>query len=320
MKTVEIILASCFLFLASCLFASNEGTATATFLKLEQGAKPIGMGGAFTGIANNADGIYYNPAGLGSLTKKEVSVTYSAMYQDMMSSYLSFALPTYKFGTFGLGITYLTVDKIEKTNDDGVSLGDAKISNLAGAVYYAKKLDMLAIGGGVKFIQQDYDAAKGSGLAADVGGLFTIVKDKLSLGLSVLNLGPKAKIGDTKNKLPLIIRGGIGFTPVQKLTIGSDLEKPNDADMKLHLGGEYAFSPLMSVRIGYETMKDIGGGLTAGVGIKNQLGGEGGLGGGESFFGSSASKKGAITFCIDYAYVSYGEWEATHRISVGLQF
>jgi len=300
----------------NCLFASNEGTATAAFLRLEQGARPIGMGGAFVGISDSVDGLYYNPAGLAQLTGKEVSFTYSSMYQDISSSFLSFAIPTEKIGSFGIGITYLTVDKIEKTNSVGSSLGNINVYNLAAAVYYAKKLNIISLGGGVKFIQQDYDTAKGTGIAVDIGGLVSIIEDKLSLGLSAVNIGPKTKIGDEKNKLPLNIRGGIGFNPKKSLTFGVDLEKPNDADNKFHIGCEYAFSSLMAVRVGYETMKDVGGGLTAGVGIKSELG----VGGEESFFGNSVSKKNLMIFRFDYAYVSYGDLEATHRISVGLKF
>ncbi|MDO8735064.1 MAG: PorV/PorQ family protein [Elusimicrobiota bacterium] len=311
---LPLLITSYFLLSTSCLYASNEGTATATFLKLEQGARPIGMGGAFVGISDSADGLYYNPAGIAQLARKEVSFTYSSMYQDIMGSFLSFAIPTEKSGSFGLAITYLTVDKIEKTNAAGASLGDTNIYNLAAAVYYAKKLNEISLGGGMKFIQQDYDAAKGTGIAADIGGLISIIKDKLSLGLSVVNIGPETKIGDVKNKLPLNIRGGVGFNPIKTLTFGVDLEKPNDADNKIHIGGEYAFNPSMAVRVGYETMKDVGGGLTAGVGIKSELGGE------ESFFGSSVSKKNLMLFCLDYAYVSFGDLEATHRISVGLKF
>ncbi len=315
-KLKIFLLLSTFLpfYLSTCLFASNEGTATATFLKMEQGARPIGMGGAFTGISDSVDGLYYNPAGIAQLSRKEVSFTYSSMYQDIMGSFLSFAIPTAKYGSFGLGITYLTVDKIEKTNAAGTSLGDTNIYNLAAAIYYAKQLDAVSLGAGVKFIQQDYDAAKGTGIAGDIGGIVSIIEDKLSLGISAVNLGPKTKIGDEKNKLPLNIRGGLGFYPIKGLTLGVDLEKPNDADNKLHIGGEYAFNPLMAVRVGYETMKDVGGGLTAGVGIKSELGAD------ESFFGSSVSKKNLMLFCLDYAYVSYGDLEATHRISVGLKF
>ena len=33
------------------------------FLKIEPGSRPVGMGGAFTGLANDINTIFWNPAG-----------------------------------------------------------------------------------------------------------------------------------------------------------------------------------------------------------------------------------------------------------------
>lgn len=315
-KNLLFCLTFIFLFFAAYLYAGDEGTATGVFLRMEQGAKPIGMGGAFVGIADNADGIYYNPAGIAQLERKEFSLTYSLLYEDISSSFLSFVLPTEKIGSFGVGVTYLNVAKIEKTDTSGNSLGDTSIYNLAAALYYAKKIGMFSLGGGVKFIQQDYDAAKGTGLAVDAGLLLQVIKDKLSAGLSVVNAGPQAKVGDWKNKLPMNIRGGVGYKPINGLTLGVDLEKPVDRDMKLHIGGEYQVSSMFAIRLGYQPMKNLGGnaGLTAGIGIRTEVGKE------RLSWGLTEAVENLPVFCFDYTYVSYGELKNTHRVSAGLRF
>ena len=42
----------------------GAGTTGAAFLKIEGGSRPVGMGGAFAGLANDVNTIFWNPAGL----------------------------------------------------------------------------------------------------------------------------------------------------------------------------------------------------------------------------------------------------------------
>ncbi|GBU22564.1 hypothetical protein R80B4_02474 [Fibrobacteres bacterium R8-0-B4] len=53
----------------SCLFAVEEasaiGQSAVVTLGFPVGARPTAMGEAFTGLANDANAIFYNPAGLG---------------------------------------------------------------------------------------------------------------------------------------------------------------------------------------------------------------------------------------------------------------
>jgi hypothetical protein len=42
-------------------------------VRLDKGARAIGVGGAFTGLANSAFALFYNPAGLMLLSSREVS-------------------------------------------------------------------------------------------------------------------------------------------------------------------------------------------------------------------------------------------------------
>ena len=45
----------------------------AAFLKLGMGARPVGLGGAFTAISNDVNAIAYNPAGIAQLESNEYS-------------------------------------------------------------------------------------------------------------------------------------------------------------------------------------------------------------------------------------------------------
>jgi len=297
---------------SACL-ADNVGTTTASFLRIEQGARAVAMGSAFTGIADSADAVFYNPAGIAQITRKEMSVTYSALYSDIQSSFLSFVSPVSKTASIGIGVTYVTFDKIESMDGSGNSLGMIKPTNMAAAVYYSEKLQDIIVGGGIKFIKQDYVAEKGNAYAVD-GGILYKMSDNLSLGAAVFNLGPKAKLGDASNKLPSNIRGGIGYKLSKNVTIGCDAEKPVDLDTRIHIGCEYELSRSLVARVGYQSLKDIG--LTAGVGLRSEMT----TTEDETWGQASEPKKTSYMISIDYAYVSYANLDATHRISAGIKF
>ncbi|MGQ9707961.1 MAG: hypothetical protein ACUVUR_03690, partial [bacterium] len=46
-----------------------------TFMKLGVGARPVAMGQAFTGVADDANALFYNPAGLALNSQFDASVT-----------------------------------------------------------------------------------------------------------------------------------------------------------------------------------------------------------------------------------------------------
>src|SRR4029077_8125627 len=49
----------------ACAFGKDQvGTSGAQFLKIGPGARPVGMGEAFTGVPDDIHAIYWNPAGL----------------------------------------------------------------------------------------------------------------------------------------------------------------------------------------------------------------------------------------------------------------
>ena len=58
------------------------------------GTRPLGMGGAFIAIADDANAISWNPAGLPGLRRKEFTSTYSDLYSlGITKSYMGLVLP-----------------------------------------------------------------------------------------------------------------------------------------------------------------------------------------------------------------------------------
>ncbi|MBU0567282.1 hypothetical protein KJ693_09645 [bacterium] len=56
--------------------SAEPGATGASFLKIGVGARALGMGGAFVGLADDASALYWNPAGTSQLNQKELFFAY----------------------------------------------------------------------------------------------------------------------------------------------------------------------------------------------------------------------------------------------------
>ena len=83
---------------------SNDASAgkAGAFLRVGVGARPLGMGGAFTAISNDVYGSYWNPAGLGQLNSVQLMGMYSLLTLDRTLNYAATAFPVKGMGTIGL--------------------------------------------------------------------------------------------------------------------------------------------------------------------------------------------------------------------------
>lgn len=71
------------------------------------GARPLGMGGAFIGIADDVETVYWNPAGLTSVEEEKVHITLTMNSRDQMG-YRVFIGFNKKFNNFNLGLSYIS--------------------------------------------------------------------------------------------------------------------------------------------------------------------------------------------------------------------
>ena len=99
-----------FFFILGVSSAVQAGNTTAAFLKIGVGARPIGMGNAFTAVADDINSLAWNPAGLSLLSRRELGVMHSELFADTRYDFLGYAHPM-KTGTLGLGINYLSLRK-----------------------------------------------------------------------------------------------------------------------------------------------------------------------------------------------------------------
>ncbi len=234
------------------LQAQNTITTAVPFLLISPDTRANGMGEANVAIADNANAMFWNPAGLGYQRGFDVSLTHTnwlpAFNADLFYDNVSakYHLPGY--GTFALGITYLNLGESEYTDDKGQSKGIFKSYEFAVAIAYGVRIHrFLAVGTSIRYIHssltpssvkvgQEEGSGKGSSISFDMAAMFRPVfkgylADRLSLGINISNIGPKMTYFDEAqaDPLPTNLKFGAAFRAYNddfnKLTVALDFNK-----------------------------------------------------------------------------------------------
>jgi len=91
------------------------GSTAAPFLKIGVGGRALGMGEAYTTLAEDITGIYWNPAGLANITKMQVILNHYEYIADLNYDFGALAIPVRGVGTIGAFIGFLGMPDIERT-------------------------------------------------------------------------------------------------------------------------------------------------------------------------------------------------------------
>lgn len=244
-------------------FARQDGGRPGAFLDFAASARSLGMGGAHTGVADDASATYWNPSGLAQLERKDVVTLYSVLYQDTHFGSFSYAQPTVDYGTFGVGLVLLNTGGIDKRDVSQESIGSFSASESAVLLSHGLRLnDRWSIGETLKGVRQDIDQWSGSSFGVDLGSLYQ-VDDRLQFGLALRNAwAPSIRLRDESEKFPLDARLGVKFLALRHFTVASDLSQTTGRSAKLHMGGEYLFNDTVALRAGLNESE-----ISAGLGV-----------------------------------------------------
>ena len=293
-----------FSFINAHAFLSRDdiGSTTAQFLKLGIGAKSAGMGNAVTSINNGTDAIYWNPANLSYIDKKELSFSHTIWFEDVNYEWLAFVLPTTEYGVFGAGLQYVSYGSIDRV--DNTNTPDGSFSPLDMALYlsYANSYDNLNFGLNLKYIYSKIEESA-SAIGLDLGATYKLDNDKTSFGAAITNFGTDMKFNRETESLPFLFKVGAAHYLLDDWLVSLDLNFPKDNEFYFNFGTQYSIEVAddlkFALRAGYEGRnKDIPGfnWINLGFGLEY------------------------LDFKFDYAFVPYGDIGMTHRFSFGIKF
>ncbi len=260
MKRAIFLLIAVSILTAACLAQENLG------------ARPISMGGAFTGLADDVNAIFVNPAGIGYLIGESASI--STKISKGTQYTIIGGVERTSIGAFGIGYITSAFDLVDPTDTEYLSEGGetpVRAMNQTLVLSYARQLnefmvvpdDMgkLSLGASVKFSSNKINTAKGlsetngsSGLKADVAAVFK-PNDSFSWGLSMKNLFTKTDKTDAA-------QADEGFDVAMGIS-GNVFDKSLtwSAEGKC-IGFEYKPAPSLAVRVGRD-----GDYNTSGIGV-----------------------------------------------------
>jgi hypothetical protein len=328
------------------ILADGPGTYLAAFLEVDGGTRQIGMGGAFTGMGDDAMTIYYNPAGLRFLKGSEIHFSGSSWpaglsYQHIVYGFRHSVVPGY----FGLSWTIMQMGPFTETTEyydpnsefgigilETVDAGDMAFSGS----YAWEFFDGFSVGGTFKWYHLAMADAFCEGVCGDLGVLYDTRFRNLRIGAAVQNVGPANRWAGTGEgdgfgdefPMPTFYRAGASIrvydVVTHRLTVA--------ADYKIPLRGRGAIHDLLKDFGGVETLlraddrrAHIGGEYTYNRGSMFAYGRAGyrfgydeeGLTFGLGFeFPSSED----VDFRLDYAFVDMKNLEDVNRFSLAFIF
>lgn len=231
------------------------------------------IGKAFTGLADDVEAVYYNPAGLAQLYSHNIKSSYLDLYGHQLG-YFGYALPTRRFGTFGANVIHFRSKGIDSRDENMNPYGTYYFAQSCVLLSYAYLTgNVLSMGTNLKFITSKIAQYGSVGIGGDLG-FFLFPRHNYTLGVSVQNiLGPKLQYldGGTTEEFPATFRVGGAIKLYQgRAIIVADLVKNilEYSGVKPHLGFEFVpVYPILILRAGFDENT-----LNSGIGVRKFFG------------------------------------------------
>jgi hypothetical protein len=309
----------------------NLGTSGAQFLEIPAGARPSAIGGAVVASARDASALFWNPAGIVNVASADLHLSHTSWWASMSVTHAAVVLTDQSFGSFGLSVALLSVDKMEVTTElepEGTGQFFDARDLMIGATYARRLTEDFSVGVTAKYVNQRIWSQTASGMAFDVGTQYHIDFRDLTIAMSMTNFGgdmrydgqelsvkydadpsmsynrlTPARLAGEDYALPLRFQVGVSIMPVKledmSLLLEVDAVHPNDNDERLNVGGELNILQYFNLRGGYRFGYDTER-ATFGAGVDMPL--------------------GDLRVVIDYAYATYDLLPSINRFSLGIRF
>ncbi|MFA5140220.1 MAG: type IX secretion system membrane protein PorP/SprF [Elusimicrobiota bacterium] len=279
--------------------------ALAGFEDLGAGARPMGMGNAFTALADDVSAVHFNPAGLARLSRPELSAGYSRLYMglsdgsDIGHGFLAYAHPLGARSALAAGMLDL---KLSNAFEERTCIFS-----------YARRVrPSLSLGASLKLLERRYElggdphlandpvfsgGTSARGLGLDLAALYRS-SGPFSAGLSIAELNQPDLGLKSEDKVPRTVRFGAAYRP-PGYTFDGDLVL-RDGDWDVLLGMERIFARSLVGRMGFGLGSRSDRDVSAGAGLR------------------------AAHFQLDYAFVfplsGVAATAGTHRFTMTVRF
>lgn len=251
---------------------------TAAFLKIAPGARPIGMGQAFTAAADDLNSLSWNPAGLSRIGQREAAFTHAELFADTQYDFAGYSQPI-GGQTVAFGVSRLSQGRLAGRGEDRRPTGAFSAADTSYQVALSRPVSSIGGRWGVsgKLLESRIGGEAARGFAMDLGyqQALTLQGRPVTLGLAVMNMGPGIRYQQETSALPLTLSGGVAVPLLSTVLLSADYRhRPQSAD-SIGVGTEYTVMPALALRAGFspaaatpDTAGLAGGQLGVGFGLK----------------------------------------------------
>ena len=216
---------------------TSDAGVPGSFLNFGTGARSLAMGGAFVARADDVSAVYWNPAGLSLLPRKEATFFFANLWEDTRYVFLAYGHPTERLGTFGIGIIGLNSEGFERRDTVYDEPSEFSVDQNAFFLSYGRRLlSSLSTGVNFKFCSKNIMGYKDSAPGADLGILYQIpFIENLNAGINIQNIfPPRLKVKTTEEEFAMNLKAGLGYRLFSlirhwedSLNVGLDVDRRN---------------------------------------------------------------------------------------------
>lgn len=327
MKKIALLTILITLFSANAMFADdtvyeNAGTSSAQYLKIGIGARPAALGDSYAALADDAFGIFWNPAGVNKIKAMDAGLLYNSWLSDISQEVFAISVPFSLLqrtvippaiigedGTaqipkaikptpnsaISFGAVFVNMPQIQGSDMYGNETDKYLAYNMVLVLSFSSRLfsDNLSWGISTKYIQETIEKENAVGSCYDLGLSYRSTDKRSMLGLALQNVGNDMKFVSEAFPLPRNLKAGAGYWLIdEKLLTVCDVNKAIDENLKYSLGVELSPYKEIALRAGWQSSNS----AAFGFGVKYQ----------SSYF--------------DYAFAPYENIGGTHRASIHIRF
>lgn len=284
--------------------AASPGNSAFPFLKINTSARSTAMGELSCVLS--AQNVGRNPAVLGWLDRREVTMQYVKYLLDTNYSEISYAAPVSANASVGVSGGMIGTSDLVRTvyspsaasgyeEQGGFSYSDMIIN----AAYGMKMGRDFAGGASIRYARENIDTNSDSSVMLSLGGYYYPWGTEWQLSFGANNIGQAVK----GYGLPASLYFGAGKQFYPYLFWGFEGVAYADTVTEIRTGAEYSVNDSLFFRLGYRHLLE-----DQKLGDLPMVDVTGGVG----FVYSG--------FSFDYAWAPYGDLSSTHRVSLGYKF
>ena len=296
------------LFLGSLFFAvpfaeaaSDIRPASGILQPLESrgaGARAYGMGSAFVAVDGTVESLFFNPAGLSSLSGFEVMALHYEGFEGLREERIGGAFSVGRLGVFGAEAHSMGYGRVDSRDEEGNLVGSHRPGRWgAGLGWGGRILPSFSAGGSVRVARQWFGRGVIDTLSFDAG-VQAAAGPRVHLGAACRGIG---KYGDN-------------YLPPMLAEVGGTFRPGGEWPLLLAVSAAFQFHGVHYINLGVE--QALSPGFKMRIGSRIPLTGER-IEGFRSFTAGFGYRKGAMI--LDYAVEPEGDLGFMHRISLSAQ-